>query len=87
MVLLATSGDANSSVYDLSAVILCGMTDNAIAPLRVEASVGFYQAFDVGSNELLPAASAADPATQGPAAVRTSAATESAPANKSEQPS
>lgn len=49
--------------------------------------MGFYQAFDVGSNELLPAASAAGPATQGPAAVRTSAATESAPANKSEQPS
>jgi hypothetical protein len=87
MVLLANSGDANASAYDLSAAILGGMTDDAIAPLRVEASVGVYQAFDVGGSESLPAVKTAGPGAQGPAAVRTSAATQNAPANKSEQPS
>jgi hypothetical protein len=87
MILLATSGDANASAYDLSTVVLSGMTDNAIAPLRVDASVGVYQAFDVGSIEQLPAVNAASPAAHGSASVRTSAATENAPANKSEQPS
>ncbi len=87
MVLLATSGDANASAYDLSAVLLSVMQDDAIAPLRIDASVGFYQAFDIGSSESLPAVNAAGPAVQGPAAVRTSAATENSPASKSEQPS
>jgi len=86
MVLLATSGDANASAYDLSTVILSGITDDTIAPLRLDASVGVYQAFDVGGVEQLPAVNAASPAVHGSASVRTSAATENAPAKKSEQP-
>jgi hypothetical protein len=92
MVLLATSGDANSSAYDLSAVILSGMTDDTIVPLRVEASVGIYQAFDVGAldagkAEQLPAGNSAGPTAQGATSLRTSAATANAPANKSEKAS
>jgi hypothetical protein len=87
MVLLVNRGDANASAYDLSAVILSGMSGETIAPLRVEASVGVYQAFDVGGSESLPAVKTAGPGAQGPAAIRTSAATQNAPANKSEQPS
>lgn len=49
MVLLAASGDANSSAYDLTATILLGAENSTAVPVGTEAAVGVYQAFDVSA--------------------------------------
>jgi hypothetical protein len=63
------------------------MNADTKVPLRVEASVGIYQAFDVGGGELLPTANGATPTTQGAATSRPSVSAANAPAKNSEQPS
>jgi hypothetical protein len=51
MVLLQPSGDANSSAYDLTAVILNGADKSTEMSSEMEAAVGVYQAFDVSTAE------------------------------------
>lgn len=53
MVLLAATGDANSSPYDLTAAIISGAYYAAGVATGAEAAVGMYQAFDVGGAEPL----------------------------------
>lgn len=87
MVLLQPSGDANSSAYDLTALYLSGLGNNAAVPLGVEASVGMYQAIDVGTSELRHASRETLPLAQPTGTTRPSVSAENAPAKKSEQPS
>jgi hypothetical protein len=87
MVLLEPSGDANSSAYDLTAVYLRGLNGNRAVPLGVEASIGMYQAIDIGTSELRPTSRENLPIAQPAAAVRSDVSAENAPAKKSEQPS
>jgi hypothetical protein len=87
MVLLEPSGDANSSAYDLAAVYLKGMNDNQAVPQGVEASVGMYQALDVGASESRPTSRENLPIAQPAATIRPSVSAENAPAKKSDQPS
>lgn len=51
MVLLQPSGDPNLSAYDLTANSVRMNENAAAAPLRVEASLGIHQAFDIGGDE------------------------------------
>ena len=57
MVLLQSTGDANSSAYDLAAVILNGASVESSAAIAAgpEAAIGVYQAFDVSGAESRPA--------------------------------
>jgi hypothetical protein len=48
MVLLAASGDANSSAYDLASEIFGNLGNTAVLPTGTEAAIGIYQAFDIG---------------------------------------
>ncbi len=87
MVLLEPSGDANSSAYDLTAVYLRGLDGSDGLPLvGVEASVGMYQAIDIGANDLRPMSNENAPIAQPAATIRPSVSAENAPAKKSEQP-
>jgi hypothetical protein len=87
MVLLEPNGDANSSAYDLAGVYFSSLGNGTFSPLSVEASVGMYQAIDVGTSELQPTGRANLPIAQPATAVRPSVSAENAPAKKSEQPS
>jgi hypothetical protein len=86
MVLLEPSGDANSSAYDLTAVYFSGLDGSDDVPLGVEASVGTYQAIDIGTRELQPASRENLPIAQPAKTIRPSVSAENAPAKKSEQP-
>jgi hypothetical protein len=52
MVLLQASGDADSSAYDLTAVLFSGAEKSTQMATDTEAAVGVYQAFDVSAAEL-----------------------------------
>lgn len=86
MVLLAATGDANSSAYELIAPPADKAAGNSIAALASEAPVGLYQAVDIGARPGQMSAAENISIAAPPAKVHTSAATENAPAKKSEQP-
>jgi hypothetical protein len=84
MILLQPSGDPNSSAYDLTDVFFSRLGGDDHAPLAVEASLGMYQAIDVGeqpTNIRAPLPVAQPTQTGNP-----SVSAENAPAKKSEQP-
>jgi hypothetical protein len=87
MVLLEPSGDANLSAYDLIETVAASFLDtNEARPLRVEVSVGMYQALDVGAYEVptnVNQGAASTPST----ASRPSAAAANASGKNSAQPS
>jgi hypothetical protein len=84
MVLLQPTGDPNSSAYDLTDAFFSRLGGDDHAPLAVEASLGMYQAIDIGEQ---PAANRAQlPIAQPAQTVRPSVSAENAPAKKSEQP-
>jgi hypothetical protein len=87
MVLLTPSGDANSSAYDLAAVYFTRLGRDEIRPLGVEATVGMYQAIDIGTSDLRPASRENLPLAQPASTTQPSVSAENAPAKKSEQPS
>jgi hypothetical protein len=87
MVLLTPSGDANSSAYDLAAVYFTRLGRDEINPLGVEATVGMYQAIDIGTSDLRPASRENLPLAQPASTTQPSVSAENAPAKKSEQPS
>ncbi len=87
MVLLQPTGDANSNAYDLAAVYLHGLESTAAAPLGVEASVGMYQAIDVGTSQRVNEKGENVPLARPATAAGASVSAENAPVKKSEQPS
>ncbi len=87
MVMLAASGDPNSGAYDLTAVLLSELQVADAQTFVVEASVGLYQAVDVGTRESRPAQGDTLPIAQPTSASQPSVSAENAPAKKGEQPS
>ena len=70
MVLLQPSGDANSSAYDLTAVILNGADKSTEMSSEMEAAVGVYQAFDVSTAEPRTTDASETPVVKPTAAIR-----------------
>lgn len=85
MILLAATGDANSSAYDLGPVIPTS-AEVGITSLAVEAPVGLYQAVDVGVRPTQAAAAQNLSTVQPGTKTQTDVSAENAPAKKSEQP-
>ena len=84
--MLAATGDANASAFELAAPTTTGIADHGLISLAVEAPIGLYQAVDVGVRPE-PAITAQNTSTAEPAAkVQTNVSAENAPAKKSEQP-
>ena len=48
------SGDSKHSAKDLIEIVTESMRQTTAMPIGVEASIGIYQAFDVGANEMRP---------------------------------
>jgi hypothetical protein len=87
MVLLEPAGDPNLSAYDLIETVAAGFLDtNEARPLRVEVSVGMYQALDVGVYEVQTNVNQGAVSTPSTAS-RPSAAAENASGKNSAQPS
>jgi hypothetical protein len=80
MVWLVPTGDANSSAWDLSGVFLGELPAVVRGSAEVEATLGIYQAFDVGTPEPLPASTPA-------AAARPNVSAGNQTAKQSDQPS
>jgi hypothetical protein len=87
MVLLEHDGGANDCVYDLAESFTGRIEEMIEVPLGAERSVGFYQAFDVGGNELrsLERSDATIPTAA--SVTRPSQSSENAPAASSNRPS
>jgi hypothetical protein len=87
MVLLEPSGDANLSAYDLIETVATSfLGTNEARPLRVEVSVGMYQALDVGAYEVQTNVNQGAVSTPSTAS-RPSAAAENASGKNGTQPS
>ena len=54
MVLLESGSDSNHSANDLTDIVAGSLANTNDVSLGVEASIGIYQAFDVGANEMRP---------------------------------
>jgi len=87
MVLLESSGDANSNAYDLTAAFVADLESNDANTTGVEAALGMYQAIDVGASELIGSARSEQPIAKPAVTAPASVSAENAPVKKSERPS
>ena len=87
MVLLEASGDSKHITEDLIEIVTESMRQTTAMPIGVEASIGIYQALDVGANEMQPSLNDTAPAVTPAAAGRSSAAAENVSVKRTEQPS
>ncbi len=87
MVLLEPSGDSKHSAEDLIEIVTESLLKTTDVPISVEASIGIYQAFDVGANEMRPSLNDSAPPVAPAADGRSSAAAEHVSAKRTEQPS
>jgi hypothetical protein len=87
MVWLVPTGDANSSAWDLSGVFLGELPAVVRGSAEVEATLGIYQAFDVGTPEPMPATADAAPASTPAADARPNVSAGNQTAKQSDQPS
>ena len=86
MVLLEPSGDSKDSAEDLIEIVTESLLKTTDVPIGVEASIGMYQAFDVGANEMQPSVNESAPVVT-PARRPFHAAAENVSARQTEQPS
>jgi hypothetical protein len=86
MVLLPPSGEANLSTYELIETVADRFDTNGAVPLGVEASVGWFQALDVGTSKA-PSGGNQGSTFIPAAAANPSAAPESASVKNTAQPS
>ena len=87
MVLLEPGSDSNQSANDLTDIVAGSLANTNDVQFGVEASIGTYQAFDVGANEMRPSVNEPAPVAIPSAAARPSAASENVSAKRNGQPS